>query len=675
MDISSPLERVKGVGEKTSESLGAAGLHTIEDLIYFLPRKYEDFSVITPIDQLKPGKVTLRAKLEDIKTRRVRRGLHITEATLVDETGKTRATWFNQPYRATQIRSGGEFYISGEFELSYQRYQLVNPSVEKVSDVPVQTGRILPIYPGIKGLKSHIVRKILDEVRPIITMLPDTLPESFAKKYEIVSHSKSLLGLHFPSKPKDLEGAKKRFGFEELFALMLAAALNKQENTKVKGWKIKFNERLAKDFVKALPFSLTDAQRRAIWQILQDFEKTTPMNRLLQGDVGSGKTVVAGMAACLAASEDYQTALMAPTEILARQHAETLQNLLKSFDIEVALLIGATPKKAKEELYKRITDGKAQIVVGTHALIQEAVKFHRLGFVVIDEQHRFGVAQRQQLLTKSKHMPHLLSMTATPIPRSLELTVYGELDISVLNEMPKNRKSIKTKIYSPNSRETLYQHIDHEITGGRQAYVVCPLIDESSNSELKSVEAEYKRLKASVFSHRKIGLLHGQLDSKQKDKIMQEFASGKLDILISTTVIEVGVDVPNATVMLIEGADKFGLAQLHQLRGRVGRSSLQSYCYLVPSSSAQPSQRLRALERSNDGFYLAEMDLKLRAGEIYGKAQHGQLNLQVADLADAKSIIQVREAAQWFIKNHINLLKYKRLHSEVARYQRITTLN
>ncbi len=676
MDISAPLERVKGVGVKTSQSLEAAGLHTIEDLIYFLPRKYEDFSVITPVGQLRPGKVTLKVSIEDVKTRRVRRGLHITEAVLVDKTDKTRATWFNQPYRATQVKSGGEFYVSGEFGLSNQRYQLVNPSVEKVSEMPVQTGRILPIYPGIKGLKSHLVRKILDEIRPIITMLPETLPEALVKKLGLVSHSEALLGLHFPTKAKDLEDAKVRFGFEELFSLVLAAALNKQENTKVKGWKIKFNQRLAKEFVKALPFELTDAQRKAIWQILQDFEETTPMNRLLQGDVGSGKTVVAGMAACLAASEGFQTAIMAPTEILARQHGETLQTLLKPFDIEVALLIGATPKKAKQELYTKITEGKAQMVVGTHALIQEAVKFHRLGFVVIDEQHRFGVAQRQQLLTKSQHMPHLLSMTATPIPRSLALTVYGELDISILDELPKNRKPIKTQIHSPNSRESLYELIDKEIANGQQAYVVCPLIDDSPSSELKSVEAEYKRLKASVFSHRKIGLLHGQLRPEQKEKVMQEFASGKLDILVSTTVIEVGVDVPNATVMLIEGADKFGLAQLHQLRGRVGRSSLQSYCYLVPTSSAQPSQRLRALERSNDGFYLAEMDLKLRGpGEVYGKAQHGQLNLQIASLADSKSIAQARAAAGWFIENKLNLLEYKRLNSEVARYQRITTLN
>ena len=676
MDILAPLERVKGVGAKTNQVLEAAGLRTIEDLIYFLPRKYEDFSVITPIDKLTPGKVTLKAKIKEVKTRRVRRGLHITEADLVDESGQVHATWFNQPYRNTQLKSGGEFYVSGEFGLSYRRYQLTNPSVEKVSDMPVQTGRILPIYPGLKGLKSHVVRKILDEVRPIITMLPETLPEKLIASQKLVSHADALLGLHFPTSANQLEKAQQRFGFEELFALILAASLNKQANTKVKGWPIAFDEPAAKAFVAELPFKLTDAQRQAAWEILQDFEKSTPMNRLLQGDVGSGKTVVAGMAACLSAGKGFQSALMAPTEILARQHAETLQSLLSPFDISVGLLIGGTQAKAKIKLKEQIAKGEVQVAVGTHALIQQDVSFNKLGFVVIDEQHRFGVAQRQELLTKSQHMPHLLSMTATPIPRSLALTVYGELDISILDELPKGRKPIKTQIHSPNSRDSLYKTIDQEIAAGRQAYVVCPLIDESQQSKLKSVEAEYKRLNKSVFSHRKIGLLHGQLKAEQKDEVMKEFASGKLDILISTTVIEVGVDVPNATVMLIEGAEQFGLAQLHQLRGRVGRSHHQSYCYLLPSSSAQPSQRLRALERSNDGFYLAEMDLKLRGpGEVYGKAQHGQLNLKIASLGDGKAIAKARQAAEWFIKNQINLLEYKRLNSEVARYQRITTLN
>lgn len=676
MNLSTPLENIKGVGKKTAELFQAANLFTVEDLIYFLPRKYEDYSEITAIKDIKPGKVTIKAKLENVRTRRVRRSLHITEAVATDETGKVAVVWFNQPYRAKQVQQDEVFYLSGEFAFQNRKYQILNPGTEKVSEVQVQTGRILPIYREIKGLKSHILRKVLSEIQPVIVMLPETMPEQIVKEKKLCSRADSLMWLHFPESAGQLEQAKKRFAFEELFALTLASAYNKQENAKLKGWHVDFYEADAKAFAKSLPFKLTNAQRKAVWKIINNFQESSPMNRLLQGDVGSGKTVVAGMAAAMAARQGYQTAIMAPTEILATQHAETLKSLLEPFAIEVALLTGATPKKAKTELYKHIKTGQAQIIVGTHALIQDAVSFYKLGFVVVDEQHRFGVKQRQQLLHKSKYMPHLLTMTATPIPRSLALTVYGDLAISILDEKPKGRSPIKTKIWSPNSRASLYAPIDEQIKSGRQVYIVCPLIDENPDNEFRSVETEYKRLQGSVFKHRRIGLLHGQLKPSEKEKVMQQFSHGELDILVSTTVIEVGVDVPNATVMLIEGADKFGLAQLHQLRGRVGRSAHQSYCYLVPSTSAAPSKRLRELERSNDGFYLAEVDLELRGpGEIYGKAQHGQLNLKVATLADTKLLASAKDAAEQFIKNKYNLLQYKRLKSQVEQYQRITTLN
>jgi ATP-dependent DNA helicase RecG len=452
--------------------------------------------------------------------------------------------------------------------------------------------------------------------------------------------------------------------------------LNRQENAKLKGWHIPFDQPVVKQFVEKLPFALTGAQRLAAWEILQDFEKETPMNRLLQGDVGSGKTVVAGLAARQAAHEGFQTALMAPTEILATQHAETLQNLLSPFGVKVGLLTGSVKGVARKNLYKAISEGEVQVVVGTHALIQETVIFHKLGFVVIDEQHRFGVKQRQELLKKSQYMPHLLAMTATPIPRSLALTVYGELDISILNELPKGRKPIATKIWSPNSRAQLYTLVDEQIALGRQAYVICSLIDDNPENEIKSVQAEYKKLQNSIFKHRRIGLLHGKLKSDEKEAVMQQFAKGEIDILVSTTVVEVGVDVPNATVMVIEDADRFGLSQLHQLRGRVGRSIHQSYCYLVTSTSAKPTQRLREVEKSNDGFYLAEVDLKLRGpGEIYGHAQHGALNLQIATLGDTKLIKRAQEAARRFVASGENLLQYKELASRVHYYQRLTTLN
>lgn len=676
MNLSTSLEKIKGVGDKTGAQLAAAGLFTVGDLLTFLPRAYEDFSHATTISDIAPGKVTIKARCEKVETRPVRRGMKVTTATLADDTGKIQAVWFNQPYRAAQLKGGGEFFFSGEFEFSYNRYQLTNPSAEKASDMPVQADKIVPIYRAVAGLKTTLVRKILAELRPMATMLPETLPESVVKNEKLVSYSDAIVGMHYPDTRDQTEAARERLAFEELFQLLLASQLNKQENAKLEGWAIPFNQQVVKDFVAELPFALTNAQRIAAWDILQDFQSATPMNRLLQGDVGSGKTVVAGLAARQAAHEGFQTALMAPTEILANQHAATLDRLLSPFGIRVGLLTGSVKGKSRETLYSAISSGEVDVVVGTHALIQSGVEFHKLGFVVIDEQHRFGVAQRQELLKKSAKMPHLLAMTATPIPRSLALTVYGELDISVLNEKPANRKPIETKIWSPNSRPQLYALIDEQITQGRQAYVICNLIDSNPENDLKSVEAEYKRLRNSVFKHRSIGLLHGKMTPADKDAVMSRFSAGELDILVSTTVVEVGVDVPNATVMLIEDGDRFGLAQLHQLRGRVGRSEHQSYCYIVPSDSKKPSQRLKEIEKSNDGFYLAEVDLKLRGpGEIYGRAQHGALNLQVATLGDTKLIARAQAEAKRFVASGENLLHYTQLARQVETYQRLTTLN
>ncbi len=677
MRLSTSLENVKGVGVKTAEQFALSGLHTVEDLLYFLPRKHEDFSSVTPIAQITPGKRTIKATVESVTTRTVRRGMRITTATLVDSTGKLRAVWFNQPYRATQFKEPSmEFYFSGEFEYSYNRYQLTNPSAEKVSDLPVQTDRILPIYPSIKGLKSTVVRKILAELRPLMTMLPDTLPKSIVETEKLASTSDALLGIHFPRSADDIERSKQRLAFEELFQLLVAAELNKRANAQLTGWHIPFEQPVVKKFVDSLPFSLTADQKRAAWDILQDFEKASPMNRLLQGDVGSGKTVVAGLAARQAASHGFQTALLAPTELLAAQHAETLVKLLGDFGVKVALLTGSVKGKHREALLASLKSGDIDIIVGTHALLQPPVLFHRLGFVVIDEQHRFGVEQRQKLLAKSEHMPHLLSMTATPIPRSLALTVYGELDVSIIASKPSNRLPIATKLWAPTNRPKLYEAIDTQISQGRQAYVVCRLIDDNPVNDAKSVQTEFKRLQNSVFSHRRIGLLHGRMKSDEKEKVMREFTEGSLDILVSTTVVEVGVDVPNASVILIEDADLYGLSQLHQLRGRVGRSSYQSYCYLLMSDSHKPSQRLREIESSQDGFYLAEVDLRLRGpGEIYGRAQHGALNLQIASLGDTKLISRVQKVASRFIESGDDLLQYKELASRVEQYQRITTLN
>ena len=676
MNPGASIDQVKGVGEKTAEQLRVGGIHTVYDLITFLPRAYDDYSNVTHISDIEPGNVTIRARCEKVATRMVRRGMRVTTATLYDDTGKIQAVWFNQPYRETQLKTNDEFVFTGAFEFSYNRYQLSNPSAEKSVEVSGQSQQLLPVYRMVQGLKVPLLRKLLQQVQPLIKRLPDTLPASVVKTEGLLDRGTALAAMHFPDDRVTLEKAKERLGFEELFGLLLASQLNKQEFAKLQGWTIPFEQSVVKAFVEKLPFALTGAQRMSAWEILQDFEKETPMNRLLQGDVGSGKTVVAGLAARQAAAAGFQTALMAPTEILANQHAETLHKLLSPFGVTVSLLTGSVKGSARKIVYEAIANGEVDVIVGTHALIQESVAFHKLGFVVIDEQHRFGVKQRQALLTKAYKMPHLLAMTATPIPRSLALTVYGELDISILNERPKGRKEIITKIWSPNSRPQLYDLIDAQLKEGRQAYIICNLIDNNPDNELKSVQAEYKRLNVGEFKHRRMGLLHGKLKPSEKDSVMRAFAAHELDVLISTTVVEVGVDVPNATVILIEDADRFGLAQLHQLRGRVGRSSHQSYCYLMVSSSKAPSKRLKEIEKSNDGFYLAEVDLAMRGpGEIYGRAQHGDLNLQVANLGDTQLIRRAQKAAQSFLASGEDLLQYTELAKDVERYQRLTTLN
>ncbi len=677
MNLQTSLSSIKGVGPKTAEQFAVSGLHTVRDLIYFLPRKHEDFSKITSIAELSPGKRTIKARCELVTTKMVRRGIKVTTAVLSDGSGKVQAVWFNQPYRTTQLSdSKQEFFFSGDFEFSYNKYQLTNPSAEKVSDMPVQTDRLLPVYPAVKGLKSQLVRKIIAELRPFITMIPDSLPESIIKKQGLLPLSDALAGMHFPQKSDDIAQAKERLGFEELFQLLLASQRNKQQNAELSGWPIAFDQPVVKQFVNSLPFELTPDQKQAAWEILQDIEKNQPMNRMLQGDVGAGKTVVAGLAARQVAAAGYQVAILAPTEILASQHAKTLANLLEPYGVSVAFLAGSVSTAKRKPLLASIKNGDAHVIVGTHALLEPTVQFHRLGLVVIDEQHRFGVNQRQKLLDKSERMPHLLSMTATPIPRSLALTVYGEMDISIIKQKPADRLPIQTKIWSPVSRKELYQAIDEQIAKGRQAYVICRLIDDNPANEAKSVEAEYRKLQNSIFGHRRIGLLHGRMKPADKESVMQQFLQQEIDILVSTTVVEVGVDVPNATAMLIEDAEQYGLSQLHQLRGRVGRSSHQSYCYLLTSDTKKPSQRLREIEKSNDGFYLAEVDLKLRGpGEIYGRAQHGARNLQVATLGDTALIKRAQNAAASFISSGEDLLQYKQLAHEVERYQRLTTLN
>jgi ATP-dependent DNA helicase RecG len=678
MTLSSPLTEVKGVGSELAKKFAVLGVKTVHDLIYYYPRRYDDYSHVQPVGKIKPGVVTIKAVIKQAKGRYARRGLHVTEAVASDETGSVRIVWFNQPYRAAALKNDQEYYISGEFALKAQRLSIMNPSVELVSSFPVNTARIVPIYRETKGFKSTQIRKAIAQVLPLVDKMPETLPDWIIKHYKLISHAEAVKTMHFPENPAALVAARQRLGFEEVFGLTLAALLNKYELMHEEAISIPFDEQLAKDFVSHLPFKLTDAQRKAVWQVYQDMEKTQPMNRLVEGDVGSGKTVVATMAAVMAMKQGFQVALMAPTELLARQHAETIYDLLKPLDMadEVSLLVGGLKPAQKKEVQARIKSGYVRFIIGTHALIQDKVDMHKLGFVVVDEQHRFGVEQRKALQAKAGHALHVLNMTATPIPRSLALTLYGELDISVIDVKPAGRKIIKTKIVSPNSRKQLYEKIELELEAGRQMFVVCPLVSDSDLLPAKSAEQTYEELSKGAFKHRRIGLLHGKMKPEDKDAIMQQFASHQLDLLVATTVIEVGVNVPNATVMLIENAERFGLAQIHQLRGRVGRSDHQGYAYLMMGDSSEPSRRLRALESSSDGFALAELDLEIRGpGAIYGTMQHGQLDLRIAKLTDVKLIAAARSAAQEFIDRQEDLLQYNELHSRINRLRAVTNLN
>lgn len=678
MMLDGSLTTLKGVGEAQAKKFAVLGIKTIADLVTYYPRRYDDYSVTTPVGKLRPGKVTVQVTISQVSGRYVRRGMHITEAIGTDASGSVRLVWFNQPYRAASLKSGTAYYVSGEFALRQQHFSITNPNLEQASDVPLNTGRILAVYRETKGLTSRQIRLAVAEAVPHIKVLPESLPSWLVKEYDLLSLSQALQAIHQPQTADDLSAARRRLGFEEVFRLVLASLLNKAENQVEPAVVIPFNKALAQQFVEHVPFKLTDGQRRTVWKIYQDLQRPHPMNRLVEGDVGSGKTVVAAMAAVMALAQQYQVALMAPTELLARQHADTLHALLEPLGMhqQIVLLVGSMSSAQKQRARQAIKEGKAGLLIGTQALIQDSVDMHKLALVVIDEQHRFGVEQRKALMAKAGHMPHVLSLTATPIPRSLALVVYGELDVSVLAEKPKQRQPVTTELVSPNSTKQLFAAVDAELEAGRQMFVVCPLITDSDSLAASSAESVHAQLSKHEFKHRRVGLLHGKLKPADKQAIMQAFVDHELDILVSTTVIEVGVDVPNASIMMVQDAERFGLAQLHQLRGRVGRGEHPGFCYLLLSDSKSPSPRLRALERSNDGFKLAELDLELRGpGAIYGVSQHGQLDLRIAELSDVRLTSQAREAAQAFIDKREDLLQYSQLAAAVQRLRAVTNLN
>ncbi len=671
------LTELKGIGPSLAKTLAGIGIHTVHDLLHYYPRAYNDYSVITPIKSLRPGMVTIKGVIKQARGRYVRRGMHITEAAASDKSGSVRLVWFNQPYRAGALKDGQEYFVTGKLELAAGRFAIQNPSIELVSDLPVHTARIVPVYRESKGVPARLIRKSMAEAVKYTAMLPEILPAEVTKARKLLAYGDAIRRLHFPDSSADLDAARRTMSFIEVFELMLASKILKNEIASEPAPAVAFDEKLAKKFVSTLSFKLTDAQRGAAWAILQDIEKTTPANRLLEGDVGSGKTVVAALAAIMAIQAGYQAALLAPTELLARQHADSISELLKPLKMDgvVGLLVGSLKPAAKKRAQVALADGKIRLAVGTHALLQ-GLPLQNLGLVIVDEQHRFGVEQRKELLKQNGKVPHVLSMTATPIPRSLALTLYGELDISRLDALPPGRKPIKTTIVSPNSRDKMEDHIRAETGNGRQVYVVCPVITEDNKLQAASAEATYKRLSQKAFKDKRVALLHGKLKNDEKIAVMRDFVAGKTDILVATTVIEVGVNVPNATVMVIEGADRFGLAQMHQLRGRVGRSSDQAYCYVVPSDSKAPSKRLRAFSQLSDGFRLAELDLELRGpGAIYGTLQHGDLDLRFASLTDTKLLAEARRAVNDFVSDDARLDDYPELKSRVRLAQAVITLN
>ena len=671
MLLTDSVESLKGIGPKTAEVLKKAGIKTVRDFFYNLPRDYENFAAPTSISAMRPGKVVIRGKIDSLSNRPSRRRhLSITEGVVSDGSGSVRVVWFNQSYRMRQFDPEKEYYFSGVYELRNNRYQITSPSAILVSDVDVGSG-LAPIYVAHGSVKSNDFKRLMNNSRERFSEIPDLLPTVVAG-----TRKEALYKVHFPESVAEATSGRNYLAYEELFELILAARLNREENEKLRATPIPFNVTRVRDFVSKLPFKLTNAQRKSAWEIFQDMEKDTPMNRLLQGDVGSGKTMVAAMAAFEAVSGGSQVALLAPTAILATQHYEGLRDLLKQFSIKTTLLIGAT--KEKDTLKKKIIDGEIDFVIGTHALLTDDTEFKNLGLVIIDEQHRFGVEQRQKLMLKSPDglAPHLLAMTATPIPRSLQLTVFGDLDVSILNELPKGRQPIETAILPEISmREKLYPHMIQTVKAGQQIYWICKAIDDNPKTETTSVKSRAEKLKK-LFPDFRIEFLHGRMKPAEKDEIMERFASGKIDILVSTTVVEVGVNVPNATLMVIEDAENYGLAQLHQLRGRVGRGSAKSYCYLITSEDKGPSRRLTELEKSTDGFHLAEVDLKLRGpGEIYGSLQHGALDLRIATLTDTKLIHKAQTDVLDFLKNDGNMLKYEELRAGISKYQQLTTLN
>jgi ATP-dependent DNA helicase RecG len=652
--LEAPLTTFPGVGPKTARTLKKLALESLGDLLWHFPRRYDDYSQLKTINRLWFGEeVTIIGTVEDINVRNVRGGkMKLVEAVIGDGTGSIRITWFNQPWIADKLKPEVGIVLSGKVDQYLGHLTMSSPEWEPLERIQLHTNRIVPVYPLTAGITGKWLRRVINSVvTRYATRVPDPIPSEIINAVQLISLGLALQQVHFPDDWKMLEKAQNRLAFDEMFLLQLGVLAQKRDWVELETKPLPVKDGDIDRFVNSIPFELTEAQKLAFQGVREDLASPKPMNRLLQGDVGSGKTVVAAAAIAIAAENEVQSAVMAPTSILAEQHYATLRDYLpRGTGIDensIRLMLGSTPNNEKEEIRAGLLDGSIQLVIGTHALIEGPVEFSHLGLAIIDEQHRFGVNQRALLRAKGKN-PNLLVMTATPIPRSLSLTLYGDLDLTVIDEMPPGRVPTETRVLSTGERLRAYRFIRSQLEKDHQAFIIYPLVEESEKVDAKAAVEEHERLQAEVFPNYNVGLLHGRMKPDEKEEVMQGYRQGEFNVLVSTSVVEVGVDVPNATVMLIEGANRFGLAQLHQFRGRVGRDDQQSYCLLIPDTDEDAeNERLRAMESTVDGFELAEIDLDQRGpGDFLGTRQSGFAELRMAKLTDVKLIEMARREAK-----------------------------
>ena len=642
LDLNKDVKYVKTVGPNRVKLLNKLNIYTLKDLITYFPRDYEDRSKPKNLYECIDGEEVLIEAMAAGKINEMHKGrMTISRLTVKDQTGTCYITWFNQGYLRDKFQPGRMYRFFGKISVKNGRIEMNSPVYDEI-DQSKNTGKIIPIYPLTYELKQSTLRRIIENgLVEVKNQLPETLPEYILKEYDLWEINKTIERIHFPIDFSDFNKARERLVFEELLTMQLALLKLKSHYEHDKNG-IQFSKDVhMSDIINILPFQLTKAQLRVLEEIDRDMESNRPMNRLLQGDVGSGKTVVAMIAAYKAVKSGYQATIMAPTAILASQHLESFQSILSKFDIRCELLISSITKKKKAEILEKLQNGEIDILIGTHAILEENVVFKNLGLVITDEQHRFGVKQRSTIAAKAQN-PDIIAMSATPIPRTLALILYGDLDISIIDELPPNRKKIETYAVRKDMEERLNAFVRKQIDEGRQAYIVCPLVEENEEMELKSVIELAEKYQKETFSNYKVAYLHGKMKSKEKDEIMQRFKEGKIQILVATTVIEVGVNVPNASIMVVENAERFGLAQLHQLRGRVGRGEYQSYCILKYEGNGETTrQRMKVMCDTNDGFIISEKDLELRgSGDFFGTEQHGLPEFKIANLFEDIGILK-----------------------------------